>query len=350
VRELVIVISDFYLSAAGESDRLAQTGAAESLPSVSYMARFGEKSAVEDGWRSWLARWLGREDLAGVAPGEVAATPTGAAAGGSALGATWFATPVYLIAGLTSLHLDRRSILRLPADEAARLADDFVHVFGDEEFSLEPIDSGIFLMRSRVSLDAHTTDPARAVVSDLQASLATGPDAPVLRRLGAELEMWLHGHPINQRRTSRGEMPVSTLWLWGGGRGPQPTHSLAQRATDVGFGSDPYFVGLRRTLGMEPLPLPPRLPNLSSYPEARRIALILETTPLLHREPSWPVLEALTDLDQRFIAPALTALRAGEVSSVVLIANDIKFEVNRRDRLRFWRHRTRSGIDALRSR
>jgi hypothetical protein len=337
VRELVIVISDFYLAAAGESDRSAQTGAAESLPSVSYMARFGEKSAVEEGWRPWLARWLGREDLAGVAPAAIA---------DGAAGATWFATPIYLITGLTSLHLDRRSILRLPGDDAARLAEDFAKVFGEQEFQLKPIDSGIFMMRGRESIDAYTTDPARAVVSDLQACLPTGPDAPVLRRLGAELEMWLHGHPINQRRATRGEMPVSTLWLWGGGHGTQPTQSRGHLSTDVGFGSDPYFVGLWRTQGLEPFAPPDRLPNLSSYADAPRMALILELTPLLHAN---PLLEALTDLDNRFIAPALAALRAGEVSSVVLIANDIKFEINRRDPLRFWRRRPKSAIDALRS-
>jgi hypothetical protein len=386
VRELVIVISDFYLAAGGESDPSPQTGADESLPSVSHMARFGKKSAVNEGWRSWLARWLGRDDLASVAPatiasatfettparvpslGSAAPTPTANAApaptasaapapieaaappatSAPARGTAWFATPVYLIAGLTSLHLDRRGVLRLSADDSARLAEDFARVFGDPEFSLEPIDSGIFVMRSRASIDATTTEPARAVISDLQTSLPTGPSSSVLRRLGAELEMWLHGHPINQRRASRGEMPVSTLWLWGGGPGSVGSTTAHTTATDVGFGSDPYFVGLWRAQGLEPFPLPDRLPNVSSYPDAQRMALIAEATPLLHANPPWTLLEALADLDRRFIAPAIAALRDGEVSTVVLIANDIKLQINRRDPLRFWRRRPKSGIDTLR--
>jgi len=269
------------------------------------------------------------------------------------LGTAWFATPVYLIAGLTSLHLDRRSILRLPADESASLAEDFGSVFGDGEFSLEPMDSGIFMMRSRGSIDTRTTEPARAVVSDLQTSLPTGPQAPVLRRLGAELEMWLHGHPVNQRRASRGEMPVSTLWLWGGGatmaavaQGTRDTPG-DRITTDVGFGTDPYFMGLWRMQGLEPLPLPDRLPDLGSYSHSQRMAVILETTPLLHSNPSWTALDALADLDRRFIAPAIAALRAGEVATLVLIANDVELQINRRDRLRFWRRGTPSGIHAL---
>jgi hypothetical protein len=293
---------------------------------------------------------------------------------------TWFATPFYLIAGLTSLHLDRRSIVRLSADDSNRLAEDFARVFGDQEFSLKPLGSGSFIMRSRVSIDALTIEPARAVVSDLQASLPTGPNAPVLRRLGAELEMWLHGHPINQRRASRGEMPVSTLWLWGGGPAPSPAHApraaptaspdpgatavhaTAMHATtahgtdarsghhlpsDVGFGADPYFVGLWRMQGLEPLPLPDRLPNLPSYPHAQRLALMVEVTPLLHANPPWSVFEALADLDRRFIAPGLAALRAGQASSLVVIANDIKLQIKRRDSLRFWRRRLKSSNSAL---
>ena len=386
MRELVIVISDFYLAADGELDRASRVGAGESLPSVSYMARFGEKSAVEGGWRSWLARWLGREDLAGVAPAMIASAASEPmplrAVPPPPSGTAWFATPVYLIAGLTSLHLDRRSILRLPADDAARLAEDFSQVFDDLGCRLESTDSGAFIMRGREAIDAYTTEPARAVVSDLQTSLPTGPHAPVLRRLGAELEMWLHAHPINQRRASRGEMPVSTLWLWGGGAesraggeprlamsaaptssadavptsaaAPAPTSAAASvpipaAAVDVGFGSDPYFTGLWRAQGLEPLPLPDSLPNLPSYFHAQRMALIIETTPLLHSNPAWTVLEALADLDRRFLAPAMVALRAGEVSTVVLIANDTQLRIDRRAPLKFWRRRPKSGIDALRT-
>ena len=35
-----------------------------------------------------------------------------------------------------------------------------------------------------------------------------------------ELQMLLHDHPVNQAREARGELPVNSLWLWGGGRQP----------------------------------------------------------------------------------------------------------------------------------
>jgi hypothetical protein len=43
----------------------------------------------------------------------------------------------------------------------------------------------------------------------------------------------------------------------------------------------------------------------------------------------------------------MAALRRGAVDSVVLVANDTQLHINRRDRLKFWRRRPKSGSAAL---
>jgi hypothetical protein len=313
------------------------------------LSRFGRKSAIPEGWRAWLARSSGRDDLVQVAPAAIAAVSRSAEGLADRFtGSTWFATPVHLIAGLANVHLDRRGILRLPAEELAQLTRDFVQVFGQSDFSVEPTSYGIFLIRAREVIEAHTTEPARVVVRGLETSLPTGTNAAVLRRLGAELEMWLHGHPTNQQRALRGELPLSTLWLWGGGA-PRDLRAgdTPSRPFDLGFGSDPYFVGLCDLAGSERLAIPERLPNFSSHPAAQRMVLILETTPLLCANPQWTLFEALADLDQRFITPALAALRAGEVSRVLLVANDVELRIERGDHFKFWRRAPQSSLDAL---
>jgi hypothetical protein len=77
------------------------------------------------------------------------------------------------------------------------------------------------------------------------------------------------------------------------------------------------------------------------------MVLILETTPLLCANPQWTLFEALADLDQRFITPALAALRAGEVSRVLLVANDVELRIERGDHFKFWRRAPQSSLDAL---
>ena len=401
MHEIVIVISDLYLAQApsGRASGLVQgqletpPGAPGSgaFPGIEHVARFGERTALEGGWRPWLARWLGRGDLANVAPGVIAAVgvvSAGAGAVPAAVGAehpaadavsiaadgvsagpaasaasagaesppdstAWIATPVHLIAGLTSLHLDRRSILRLPTADLEGFALDFNRAFGDSGLRLTPLAAGDFLMQGPATLTAATTEPARALVADLEASLPKGNDAKALKRLGAELEMWLHAHPLNETRRRRGELPVSTLWLWGG-TPAQPGRAQVLAAGDspsaanttVPFGNDPYLIGLCRLHGDTTHLLPDQLTDLLTDPRPQRAVLVIEVTTMLYLNPHWTVLEALAEIDRRFVSPAIVGLGEGSVESVVLLANDTHWRVRRRDRLKLWR-RAHPGITAL---
>jgi hypothetical protein len=58
------------------------------------------------------------------------------------------------------------------------------------------------------------------------------------------------------------------------------------------------------------------------------------------------VFEALVDLDRRHLTPALAALHARALESVVLVANDMEVRLRPGDRRKFWR-RARPGIDAI---
>jgi len=116
------------------------------------------------------------------------------------------------------------------------------------------------LLLSGATLAASAADPAMSIGADLRDGLPRGPEAATLRRLGVEIEMWLHENRINRERQSRGELPVSGLWLWGattqsapdsGARrpiappsrsGPLPQHARL-------FGEDAYMESLWRLRG-----------------------------------------------------------------------------------------------------
>jgi hypothetical protein len=369
VREIVIVISDLYLApgqSRGSPDAAVRETAAASitLHGFEHAWRFGQRRSIEGegGWRPWLARWLGHDDLAGVAPAVIAAASVAPADS-----TVWIATPVHLIAGLTSLHIDRRSMLRLSAEDLASFAQDFNRTFGDTDLYLAPLANGEFLMRGPATLIAATTEPARALVADLETALPKGSDSKAIKRLGAEIEMWLHAHPLNETRRRRGELPVSTLWLWGGGAlaNRAATREVASKVQpispptgqrtgsqvdshtespgnrgDVALGSDPYLRGLWHLHGGRIDELPDdKLASLLADSHVQRSVLVTEVTPMLHTNPHWTVFEALAELDGRYVAPAIAALQTGTVEKVVLIANDTELQVTRRDRLKFWRRR-----------
>jgi hypothetical protein len=357
VREIVIVIPDLYLDPSPADTRATArepvpagtppgAGVLGTMSGFEHAARFGTRSSIAaaGGWRPWLTRWLGRPDLASRAPATVVAAALRSPA--RTAGTAWLATPVHLVAGLTSLHLDRRGLLRFPPEDLASFAEEFNLTFGDSDLHLESLPNGEFLLRGPADWSAAvTTEPARAIVTGLESSLPRGNAANALKRLGAELEMWLHSHPVNDSRRRRGQLSVSTLWLWGGGT-LDSLKSANAPPTDLACGADPFLAGLWHLQGAQSHPLPDRFGDLLSDPKPERAALVLEITPLLQTNPNWTVFEALVDLDRRHLSPALAALHARALESVVLVANDMEVRLRPGDRRKFWR-RARPGIDAI---
>jgi hypothetical protein len=354
VRSIVMVIADLYLP-PGDADAGALTGVpAGSAPGIEQAGRFGARAALTRGWREWLAGSLGRHDLAGVAPAWVAAAaadPAGAgpaaqagtqraAAGRDGAPATkWIASPLQLLAGPAGTSLDHRGVLRLPRAPRAALAAAFTQSFATPGLALTPLTSGEFLLETPGIAPVETTEPARCAGAELASALPRGSAAAPLRRLVAELEMWLHGGALNAERVQRREPPVTTLWPWGGaGRAAPPARRTAAPPW-LAFGSDAYLAALWHLEGSACAPLPRRLGEVLAEPAAQGAVLVLEMGGELQADPQCTPDAALARLDALFVTPALQALRSGELESLTLIANDVLLRLDRRSRLRFWRRR-----------
>lgn len=335
MRELVIVIADLYWQAGQqpESDIDLPPGA---LPGLALAARFGQTAQLPGDWTGWLARWLGRDDLAALAPGTLAALLAQAPL--PVTGSVWCATPVQLLAGLSSVHLDRRGVLRLPLADLEPLVADFGRTFGDSPFRLALVPPGDLILVGP-DLQTQTVEPARAVLGPLAQALPRGGGAPLLRQLNAEIEMWLHGHAVNQARAGRGEPAVSALWFWGGGTLLPAITPAAGRPGDMVFAHDIRARALAHLTDRACKPVPDTLDEVLSYAEAQRAALIAEAAPVLQTHPRWTLVEALASLDAHFIAPALQALRSGRLASVALAANGCSLSLRAKDLRKWWRRR-----------
>jgi hypothetical protein len=317
VLELVIVIPELYLPEAHD--------APAALPGLDQIARFGAATTLEHGWRAWLASWVGRDDLALAPVSTVAAATRLQEIVGHAT--TWIATPLHLAAGLTTLHCDARSLLRLSPAEQNELTLDFERCFPN--MRLVPLDSGEFLLLQPSTPPVVTTEPARIAGAHVADALPRGEGAAQLRRLGAEIEMWLHEHPINLARARRNERTISTLWVWGGGTGVPVARTLAHSLPRA-FGADSYLQGLWRLCGGEIQSLPQQLE--ATY--AASAALVLRGSELV-------------ELDRQFVSPAVQALRRRSVQRVSILANDRLLVLTPGGLRKFWR-RPRPALESLR--
>jgi hypothetical protein len=181
---------------------------------------------------------------------------------------------------------------------------------------------------------AQTVDPARVLGGDVHDALPSGPDAAPLKRMMTELQMWLYEHPINTRRQGRGALPVNGLWIWGGGELPA---SIETSALDVPalMSADAFATGLWRLIDAEPQPLPARLAAGELPVRSPSRSLVLAVT--LRQLAGATDGERMTALDQSWIAPALSMLRAGTIRRLRLHLNDRLFTVSRRDLWQLWR-------------
>ncbi|MBK9351648.1 MAG: hypothetical protein IPN05_16320 [Sulfuritalea sp.] len=175
------------------------------------------------------------------------------------------------------------------------------------------------------------------------APLPASADHAPWRRCLNEAQMVLHVHPVNRAREAAGKPLVNSVWPWGGGRLPART---ACRHDSV-WSSDAVIRGLALAQGIdaELLPSKFRIP-----PGSSTLALFddLAAPAKLGDALAWR--DALASLEAAWLAPALAAIRSGELDALCLLApgerNSVEFVIRRSDLWKFWR-KPRALMDAF---
>lgn len=150
-----------------------------------------------------------------------------------------------------------------------------------------------------------------------------GGDAAMHDSLLSEMQMTLHGHPVNEWREASGRPTVNSVWLWGGGHAPE---------TDIReifplFTNDPLFKGYWRSCAGT-------VKNWSG--DFRRCLRIASGGFVVATRQAGASRAA--DLTGKMLTQLSELQRAGRLSRLTLIFRDgLKAELRRYDRLRFWR-------------
>ncbi len=240
----------------------------------------------------------------------IAAAALRTASSASAGAWAFVATPIHFIAGLSSVSVPAQGILDLEQAEADALAADFNRVFTGAGMRMSRGRDSLLLCIFDMPLRVATSAPEDVLGQDIWAFLPRGDDAPRVRRLMSEIEMWLFEHPLNEHRRARAAPVISGLWLWGGG------------ATDISL---PVVCGW--TAGEDPLFT--AFAGRAQYPVAAGPGVVVIA--------DWPGTAAWRLAQQRWLEPAIAELRAGGLKRLELSAGDRCFSVSARGRWRFWR-------------
>ena len=198
------------------------------------LARADTPTVVTD-WRADAFRLIAPQSAS--MPG-VGAAALCAEQGSVDAASVFIATPVHYIAEMSNVRLAADGILSLSRPDADALAADFNRVWHDAGIRLVSgrSQTPLFCLTDR-ALDAATRDPEDVLDRHIENYLPSGADAPRLRQLMSEIEMWLFEHAVNLTRSAGAAPAVNGLWLWGGGS------ALASLPPVEGWtaGNDPFF-------------------------------------------------------------------------------------------------------------
>lgn len=188
----------------------------------------------------------------------------------------------------------------------------------------------------------------------LDGQLPEGMDGAKFKRLGNEIQMFLHHHPVNEARVAAGLPTINGVWLWCAGHaeisGRQneaaPTARAAPDFADFAphFASvwcdDPLASGLALAGGIPVHPLLPDLEKLRTLAHPGSHYLVVLDAALLpalyEDQPAWR--NSLAHLEKAWFAPL--AFKAADIHVSLLaptIYGLLRWEHRPSDRWKFWR-------------
>jgi hypothetical protein len=305
---------------------------AEADPSANHalLARIAGRGEVSHRWtpttadegrlQGWQRALLNALSLDGL---------THPSAGTSALGAgiehaasDWLhAQPVHLAAGLNEVTLvPLRGELGLSADEFAAIAPTLREHLADTKVRFHQTRANQWLIGSQDEWKVRTVATEFAINTDWNTALPQGEDAGQIRRLMTEMQMLLHDHPINQRRTSRGIPTVNSLWFWG--NGPVKRETKIQRLNCVG--DNEYLDGVCLLHGWKVSAPTTIVDGLADIRDRDGMVCVIGCADMNELESGW-------------LSPAIAELKRGSVDRVKVVIDAWELSIDRWRLRRFWR-------------
>ncbi|MBI5435847.1 MAG: phosphoglycerate mutase [Nitrosomonadales bacterium] len=208
------------------------------------------------------------------------------------------------------LHPD----VRLAADEAAQLCARLNAHFAGAGLRFFAPHPQRWYLQLDAAPDMTTHSLAQVAGRNVHAHLPQGPDALRWHGVFNEIQMLLFEHAVNQAREARGELPVNSVWLWGGGRA---AGRLLRPYTKLCGDSD-LAGAFAQTAGIPCEPLPDDVTRCVAGDDGDVLIVQEGMRRALQHGDLHAWRDALQRFEQDCAAPLLHALHAGRIAQLTL--------------------------------
>ncbi len=248
------------------------------------------------------------------------------------------ADPVHLMPDRDQLVLLDSTSLDLQAAEAQHLIAELNAVYAEDGWRFEAPDPQRWYLHLPEMPRLRTQPLADVNGQPVGRRLPSGEQGKAWHGIMNEIQMLLHTSDVNLQRETHGQLPVSSLWFWGGGAVPL---LAAQRWTQIGS-DEPVAVGLAQLSGVAHGPGPETARQwLAQAAQSGEYLLVLENLDIGLKQgggEGWWT--ALQTFEQQWIEPLLAALRSRQIDSLTLDDGAGRAcRLTRRSLRRWWRRR-----------
>ncbi|MBE0615711.1 MAG: hypothetical protein IH604_18745 [Burkholderiales bacterium] len=249
------------------------------------------------------------------------------------------ADPVHLRLEGNRLVLADSGSFPLSQREAESLAASLNAHFSGDGLVFHPLRPDRWYLQCAQAPVMQTTVLTRAAGRSVDDLLPRGSDATSWRARLNEVQMLLHGHTVNETREAAGELPVNSVWLWGGGR----LSEIAPAPYNAVWSDNPLASGLAQAARVAAHTLPANAAELlraSAGTGVHLIALEALRVPARYGDAhAWRA--GLAQLEREWFAPLLEALRQERIGMLSVhglgTEGALSVETAHGDLRRFWR-------------
>ncbi|MFQ5936645.1 MAG: hypothetical protein ACE5LB_09570 [Acidiferrobacterales bacterium] len=132
------------------------------------------------------------------------------------------ADPVHLRPDRDRLLLADAAMLNMKQEEADQLVSEVMDVYADDGWILKPGRPDRWYLKPPSIPEIHTAPLPAVVGCNIHDYLPRGKDGTTWRTILNEIQILLHTTQVNSEREQRAELPINSLWFWGGGQLPDP--------------------------------------------------------------------------------------------------------------------------------
>ena len=254
----------------------------------------------------------------------------------------WCLDPVCLRLDQDQAVLLGNEMLELAESEARHLIEDLNAHLVQDGLQIHYLTPRQWLLQGQFDLITNT--PGDALLANVNNHMPRGTDAARWRRLLNEVQMLLHTHDVNQLREQRGQLPVNSVWLWGGG-----TKYSYEKIIDAVYSNEDLVHDVALACDIPHYTLPEAVSDAMTSRRHTLLVLTEQLYALRHRD-VYVWLEHLMHLEKKVLAPLISSLYNKTLDSLTLYSDTLSLTLTPKRSGRWWRRTFAPGKTILKLR